>query len=490
MTDQHNSDNVRVRIAPSPTGVPHVGTAYVALFNLAFARQQGGEFLLRIEDTDRERSERRYEEKIMDGLRWLHLDWDEGPEKGGPAGPYRQSERSDTYRTHAEELVEKGKAYECFCSEERLENLRKKQEEEGKDIGYDGKCRDLSEEDVREKKANGESFVIRLRSRDDGETTFRDLVRGEISVANSEVDDQVLLKSDGFPTYHLANVVDDHLMGISHVMRAEEWVSSTPKHIQIYEAFGWEPPEFVHLPLLRNEDRSKISKRENPVSILWYRDQGYLPEALLNFLSLMGFSMPDERELYSFDELVEAFSFDRLRTTGPVFDVEKLDWVNGNYIRDLEVDELADRLMEGGFAPDEPETVRAVVPLIQERLDTLADFDEWADYFFRDQLDWETDLFLDRCDSINEAAEILEQTIEIVSRYDQFEESDLEDQLRDLAEELDVGVGAVFMTLRIALTAKTETPPVLESMDVLGTENVVNRLNNCLNTLKEESNNE
>jgi len=483
MTDSDN--NVRVRVAPSPTGVPHVGTAYVAVFNLAFARQQGGDFILRIEDTDRERSSREYEEKIFEGLRWLDLDWDEGPDRGGPHGPYRQSERVDLYREHVRDLIENDRAYECFCSEERLKKLRERQQEEGKSIGYDGRCRSLSQAERDEKKDRGEPHVVRLKTENEGETTFRDQIRGEISFDNREIDDQVLLKSDGYPTYHLANVVDDHHMEISHVMRAEEWISSTAKHILLYRAFDWSPPMFAHLPLLRNQDQSKISKRENPVSISWYREHGYLPEALVNFLSLMGFSMPDESEIYPFDRFVDAFSFDRMRTTAPVFDLDKLQWLNGNYIRDLEEDELARRLVEGGFCDAPEEEIRSIVPLIQERLDTLEDVDAFTAFLFGEEVDRDPDLFLDRCDALSDALRILEASREVFSEYDTFSGTDLEQRLRDLADELDVGVGAMFMSNRIALTGKTETPPLFSCMDVLGRDTVLNRIDRCCEELNE-----
>ncbi len=291
--------DVRVRVAPSPTGVPHVGTAYIALFNYAFAQQEGGSFILRIEDTDQARSTAESEEAILRSLHWLGIEWDEGPDCGGPHAPYRQSERAETYREHVQELLDSGHAYRCFCTPERLAELRKEQKRQRlPQLKYDRRCLELSDDEVTQRLADGAPHVVRLRV-PEGETVYRDRLRGEITFQNETIDDQVLLKSDGFPTYHLANVVDDHQMAISHVVRAEEWITSTPKHVLLYEAFGWQPPEFVHMPLLRNKDRSKISKRKNPVSLDWYREQGYLPEALRNFLALLGFSMPDEREVFS-----------------------------------------------------------------------------------------------------------------------------------------------------------------------------------------------
>ncbi len=286
---------VRTRIAPSPTGDPHVGTAYVALFNYALAQKHGGQFILRIEDTDRERSSPASEAMIFEALRWLGLRWDEGPDVGGPHGPYRQSERTAIYREHAEQLVRGGAAYPCFCTRERLDALREEQKARKANFGYDGHCRALPGDEAGRRRAAGEPHVVRLAMPRGGETVVRDLLRGEVRFDNAQVDDQVLLKSDGFPTYHLANVVDDHLMGITHVIRAEEWLSSLPKHVELYRGFGWTEPVFCHLPLLRNADRSKISKRKNPVSLNFYRRAGFLPEAMLNYLALMGWAMPDEK---------------------------------------------------------------------------------------------------------------------------------------------------------------------------------------------------
>ena len=316
---------VRVRVAPSPTGDPHVGTAYIALFNLCFARRSGGKFLLRIEDTDQARSTPESEQAIFDALHWLGLDYDEGPDVGGDFGPYRQSERSEIYQRKIRKLLDCGHAYCCFCTTERLAEVRQAQKAEKQRIGYDRHCRDLDPAQAEKRVAAGEPHVVRLAVPLEGETTFHDMLRGAITFQNAEIDDQVLLKSDGFPTYHLANVVDDHLMEITHVCRAEEWITSTPKHVLLYNAFGWEFPEFVHMPLLRNKDRSKISKRKNPTSLYWYRDQGYLPAALLNFLGLMGYSMPDGREVFNLQEMIDSFSWERVTTGGPIFDMEKLD---------------------------------------------------------------------------------------------------------------------------------------------------------------------
>ena len=311
---------VRTRIAPSPTGDPHVGTAYIALFNLAFAKKHGGDFLLRIEDTDQTRSTVESEAQIFESLKWLGLDYDEGPDNGGNYGPYRQSERFHIYGDYAKQLVDNGTAYHCFCTQERLDNLRDRQKAMKKAPGYDGHCRALSKEEVEKRLAAGEENVVRLKMPYEGETVIKDVLRGEVRFENNLIDDQVLIKGDGFPTYHLANVVDDHLMEITHVIRAEEWISSTPKHIQLYRAFGWDEPEFVHMPLLRNADRTKISKRKNPTSLIYYRENGYLKESMVNFLGLMGYNVGEneilslpfiKNRLVHLDEYKEAIKDDR-----------------------------------------------------------------------------------------------------------------------------------------------------------------------------------
>ena len=288
--------SVRTRVAPSPTGDPHVGTAYMALFNLVLARSQGGRFVLRIEDTDQERSSPAFETAIMDALRWAGLDWDEGPDVGGEFGPYRQSERLAMYQQHAEELVASGGAFRCFCSKERLDALRRSQQANRETPRYDGLCRGLTPAESRDRAAKGEAYVVRLDVPESGTCRFSDRIRGDVEIPWGQVDMQVLVKSDGFPTYHLAAVVDDHLMGITHILRGEEWLSSMPKHQLIYDYLGWSPPAHYHLPLLRNPDGSKVSKRRNPTGLNYYRRSGYLPEALRNYLALMGWSMPDERE--------------------------------------------------------------------------------------------------------------------------------------------------------------------------------------------------
>jgi glutamyl-tRNA synthetase len=378
---------VVTRIAPSPTGDPHIGTVFMALFNLAYARRHGGKFILRIEDTDQGRSTRESEEAIFAALRWAGIPWDEGPDKGGPGGPYRQSERLPVYEEHVARLVEAGRAYPCFCDAARLKTLRDGQLANKQDPRYDGHCRHLDRSDTMHRVATGEPHVIRLAVPDEGDCVVHDRLRGEIRIAWSTVDHQILRKSDGFPTYHLANVVDDRLMGVTHVIRGEEWISSLPKHVLLYEGFGWELPEFIHMPLLRNPDKSKLSKRKNPTSVTWYREAGYLPEAVLNYLGMMGYTLPDGREMFTVEQFVESFDIDRVVLGGPVFDLAKLDWLNGRWLREaLTPAQILDRL-HGWRLNDE--LLLKALPLAQKRLTTLADFVPMVSFLLRGALDYD-----------------------------------------------------------------------------------------------------
>ncbi|MBI4881529.1 MAG: glutamate--tRNA ligase [Planctomycetes bacterium] len=474
----------RVRIAPSPTGDPHVGTAYVALFNYAFARRHGGSFVLRIEDTDRARSTRASEEAIYQALRWLGLEWDEGPDVGGPHAPYRQSERSAIYARHAAELLRKGAAYRCFCTAARLAELRERQKREKQNFGYDGLCRSLAGGEAEQRAAQGEPCVVRLRVPEGGSTTVPDLLRKPVVIAHAEIDDQILLKSDGHPTYHLANVVDDHLMGITHVLRAEEWIPSTPKHVLLYQAFGWEMPVFCHLPLLRNKDRSKISKRKNPTSLDWYRDGGFLPEALCNFLSLMGWNPKDGSEVFGLERFLAEFEPEAINTTSPVFDLDKLEWLNGEYIRALAPAALAARLQAFLRRDLDAERLARIVPLIRERLKTLARFDETAGFFYAAELPLERALFqAARGLSDADRATALAVALALIEGAPAIEPQSLEAALRDLARARGWSAGDLFMCLRIALTGKTATPPLIESMAVLGRETCSKRVRAALELL-------
>jgi glutamyl-tRNA synthetase len=476
---------VRTRIAPSPTGDPHVGTAYVALFNYALARQTGGSFVLRIEDTDQKRSTAASEQQILEALSWLGLEWNEGPDVGGEFGPYRQSERTTVYREYVEELVAKGAAYPCFCTRERLDELRAEQKAAKGRLGYDGLCRSIDPEEARRRCDDGEEHVIRLAMPTEGETVAHDLLRGPVVIANTQVDDQILLKSDGHPTYHLANVVDDHLMGITHVIRAEEWISSLPKHVQLYNALGWELPVFCHLPLLRNADKSKISKRKNPVSLDHYRQAGILPEALLNYLALMGWTMPDERDQFNLGEFVAEFRLEDISLGGPVFDLDKLNWLNGKYVRDFSVEDLLARL-RGNTLSDE--YLRAILPLVQERIDTLADFVAYADFFFVGDVRYE-ETALPKLVAKNHTPPqtakafrvLLEEHIDTILEWNA---ANIEAAMRAFCEAREWNPKELFMPIRIAVTGRTATPPLFETMEVLGKARCRWRLRRAMETLR------
>ncbi len=489
------SREVRVRIAPSPTGDPHVGTGYIGLFNLAFARRHGGKFILRIEDTDQVRSTRESEAAIFDALRWLGIEWDEGPDVGGPCGPYRQSERAALHRQYAEELVERGHAYYCFCSKERLDNLREHQRKTGQRQGYDRHCRNLSIDEAKARIAAGESAVIRMKAPLDGETRVFDLLRGIIKVENDGIDDQVLLKADGFPTYHLANVVDDHLMGISHVIRGEEWLISTPKHVILYEQFGWEAPRFCHLPLLRNPDRSKLSKRKNPVSINYYRKAGYLPEALRNYLALMGWTMPpvvDEAgkeqpgpEIFSLEEMFAQFDLSRVSLGGPIFDLTKLAWMNGKYLREKQtVDAWVRHLRDRVYSE---ERLRAIAPLAQERVEKFDDFHDYVAFFFNGNLTYRLDELVPGRKSLIETAAMLRAVAERFDKlYDWQPETSLA-ALRGYCEESGEKTKDVFMSVRVAVTGSPASPPLDQCLYHVGRDIVRHRLRDAVNQLEVEA---
>ena len=475
---------VRVRIAPSPTGDPHVGTAYMALLNLIFARQRGGKFVLRIEDTDRVRFVASSERMIFEALRWLGLDWDEGPDKGGPYGPYRQSERTPLYAEAVASLLERGQAYRCFCTPEQLDAMRREQIAAKQPPHYNRTCRRLDPATAAARAA-GEAFTVRLAVPEQGAPTFRDQLRGAITFDHTNVDDQVLLKSDGFPTYHLANVVDDHHMRISDVIRAEEWISSTPKHVLLYQAFGWEAPRFWHMPLLRNPDKSKISKRKNPVSLIFYRQTGYLPEAMVNFLGLLGGGMPvadaqagdtAATEKFTLADMKARFQFEQIRLGGPVFDLKKLRWLNGLYLRALTPEGFLQAVREGMFGAD---YLAQITPLVQERIETLGQFLDLADFFFLDQVLPPPEVFLpkkrDLAATLAQAAELL-----TVLESAAWEHAALEAALRQLAERTQWSAKEVFMLLRALITGKTASPPLLESCLVLGRARCSDRLRRFL----------
>lgn len=477
------SSTVRTRVAPSPTGAPHIGIAYMALFNYAFARKQGGQFILRIEDTDRARSTPESEAAVFDALRWLGIPWDEGPDVGGAHGPYRQSERTAIYREHGATLVEKGAAYPCFCSGKRLAELRRKQSAEKGTQGYDGLCAGLSADETRSRMASGEPHVIRLRVPAEGECVMTDRLRGEIRIPWSQVDHQVLLKSDGFPTYHLAVVVDDHLMEITHVIRGEEWISSTPKHVLLYEHFGWSPPEFVHLPLLRNPDRSKLSKRRNPTSILYYRRAGYMPEALLNYLGLMAYSMPDGQEAFSVAEFVESFDIDRIGLGGPVFDLQKLASFNGRRLRELSTEELYERLRAWGL--DEV-TWKQILPLAQPRLNTLGDLVPMSAFLFTDKLQYPGSALLAGGLEAEQTARVLKIAQWEFEKPGPWADAAIRDMFDRISEREALKLKTLLVPFFVAIAGAQVSLPLFDSMALLGRDLVLRRIQYALEELEAE----
>jgi len=475
---------IRVRIAPSPTGDPHVGTAYIGLINYIFARQRAGQFVLRIEDTDRTRFVPSSEQMIFDALRWIGLTWDEGPDVDGPYGPYRQSERTEIYREHADLLLASSKAYRCFCTTEELEAARKQQIAAKLPPRYSGTCRALTSAQIEESLSAQKPFVIRMKVPAEDSTTFTDELRGEITFDHFNVDDQVLMKSDGFPTYHLANVVDDHLMHITDVIRAEEWISSTPKHVLLYQAFGWQLPRFWHMPLLRNLDKSKISKRKNPVSLVYYRQAGFLPEAVLNFLGLMGGGMPNEinngTEKFTLPEMVEHFDVKNIRLGGPVFDLTKLKWLNGEYIRALAPADFYAALRSTVLSDT---YLSGIAALIQTRIETLGQFGDLTNFFFADNILPETEVFLPKKRTLEETLAFAAEQLIVLEATDWTTEA-LEPALKKLGEEKQWSVKENFMLLRAIVTGGAMSPPLLESIVVFGKARTLDRVRRFLDAQK------
>jgi glutamyl-tRNA synthetase len=494
MTTDTSTRAIRTRIAPSPTGDPHVGTAYIGLLNYLFARQRGGQFLLRIEDTDRARFVETSEQMIFDALRWIGLEWDEGPDVGGPHGPYRQSERTEIYREHAQILLASGAAYRCFASAEELEAEREKQKAAKQPPRYNRAAHSITPEQEQQYLAEGRPFVVRMAVPASGSTTFHDELRGAITFDHVNVDDQVLLKSDGFPTYHLANVVDDHLMQITDVIRAEEWISSTPKHVLLYRAFGWELPRFWHMPLLRNTDKSKISKRKNPVSLVYYRQAGYLPQTMLNFLGLMGGGMttPTEQEIvskslntkeadiFSLKEMLEKFDFKRISLGGPVFDLVKLKWLNGEYLRKLSPQEYFAALRETILSD---EYLGQIAALMQPRIETLSQFGDMASFFFRDDVIPPQDVFLPKKRTLEETLKFVAEQLGALEGATWNAEA-IDAALRELGTAKEWSVKENFMLLRAILTGTTMSPPLLESLVIFGKARTLDRMRRFLEAQK------
>ncbi len=458
---------VRTRIAPSPTGDPHVGTAYIALFNLCFARQHEGEFILRIEDTDQARSTPESEQAIFDSLRWLGLDWSEGPDVGGEYGPYRQSERGDIYAKYAQQLVDAGHAFHCYRTPEELDELRSARREQGGFTALKPSELKLSDEEIAQRKAAGMPSVIRMNvPEEDGPCPVDDMLRGTIELDWGQVDAQILLKSDGMPTYHLANVVDDHLMKITHVIRGEEWINSAPKHRLLYEYFGWDMPTLCHLPLLRNTDKSKLSKRKNPTSILYYQKMGYLPEGLINYLGRMGWSMPDEREKFSLSDMIDAFDINRVSLGGPIFDVEKLSWLNGLWIREeFSTEQLAERLMQWTLSRGDFETV---LPHAQPRMETLSDFAPLTGFLYSGMLPVDNDKFAALKLDADQQKQVLQFALWRLEALRQWDKEAIFATLKDLADKMDIKIKDFLAPLFVAIAGTTSSFSVMDSMVVLG----------------------
>jgi len=464
----------RVRIAPSPTGEPHVGTAYIALFNYLFAKKHGGEFILRIEDTDATRSTREFEEKVLDALRWTGLTWAEGPDVGGPYGPYRQSDRKDMYQPYAQQLLDKGHAFRCFCTPERLEQMREGQRAAGKPPKYDGLCLSYTAEEVTSRMASGETSVIRMKIPTEGSCDFHDGVYGDVSIPWDSVDMQVLIKGDGMPTYHMANVIDDHLMKITHVARGEEWLASVPKHILLYRYFEWEQPVFMHLSLMRNADKSKLSKRKNPTSISYYSALGYLPEALMNFLGLFFIQIAEGEEMLTMDELTEKFDPDNLSKAGAIFDIQKLDWLNGRWLREkLSPDEFVSRVLEWAM---ENSRLTEGLKHSQSRISKLGELPNLAGFLLSSDVGLTPASFAGLKTSPAETLEIINTVQTDFEKMLEFNVESIDGELRAIADKLGKKLRVVTPPLFVAMSGSQRSLPLFDSMALLGRSVVRQRL--------------
>lgn len=460
---------VRTRIAPSPTGFPHIGTIYQVLFDYAYAKQNNGKFIVRLEDTDRNRHIEGAEQIIYDSIEWFHLSPDESPIKGGPFAPYRQSERLPIYQRYAKELVEKGYAYYCFCTKERLEKMRAEQMAQKQNPRYDRTCRSLSQQKVEEQLKKEAEYVIRMKVPDNKTIVLDDMILGKVEFDSNTIDDQVILKSDGYPTYHLGVVVDDHLMEISHVIRGREWVSSTPKHVLLYEFFGWKMPKHAHLPLILNTDgKGKLSKRNGHASVDYYRKLGYLPEAVLNYLSNLVWYHPENREIYPIEEFIKLFNLSKINSQGARFNLEKLDWMNGEYIRKMSDDELKKRIISFHKNKYPDEIVEKTIPLVKERMKKLSDYEALCAFLFEKPTSYEIDL--------SKKKEILNEVKNVLNDLPDWEAEEIGNAMQDTAKKLGIKNSEFFMVLRVAVTGKKISPPLNESMELLGKENVLDYL--------------
>ena len=476
------SKEIRTRIAPSPTGSPHVGTIYLSLFNYVFAKSQQGKFILRIEDTDRERSTKQSENEILSSIKWCGIEYDEGPDIGGPYGPYRQSERTEIYKKYCDVLLEKKAAYYCFCTPERLDTIRKEQmKNKSPVVKYDSHCKHLSEKEIHEKLSNNTPYVVRMSVPEVGKCIIPDMLRGNIEISYDQVDEQILMKSDGFPTYHLASVVDDHLMNITHVIRGEEWIPSTPKHILLYEYFEWAAPVFCHFPLLRNADKSKLSKRKNPTSVSFYRRLGILPEVLLNYLGLMGWAMPDGNEVFNLHEMIENFDITRMSLSGPIFDIEKLKWLNAKFIREkLTNQDILMRLKEWQFNDD---YLLKVIDLLQGRLTVLSDFIPITSPMFSGMPEYDISLILHDDSSEEELKTILHTTLLAMEQLTIWDKDHLYRLFNQLANYHSMKLKTLSQIFYGVMTGKEVSLPLFDSMEVLGSDLCRQRIIYCMNKL-------
>ncbi|UNK38667.1 glutamate--tRNA ligase [Shinella sp. H4-D48] len=474
MSTSGTASGVRVRIAPSPTGEPHVGTAYIALFNYLFAKKHNGTFILRIEDTDATRSTPEFEQKVLDALKWCGLEWSEGPDIGGPCGPYRQSDRKDMYRPYVDKIVANGHGFKCFCTPERLEQMREAQRAAGKPPKYDGLCLTLSAEEVTKRVEAGEPHVVRMKIPTEGSCKFVDGVYGEVEIPWDAVDMQILLKADGMPTYHMANVVDDHLMKITHVARGEEWLASVPKHILIYQYLGLEPPVFMHLSLMRNHDKSKLSKRKNPTSISYYSALGYLPEALMNFLGLFFIQIAEGEELLTMDQLAEKFDPENLSKAGAIFDIQKLDWLNGRWLREqLTEEQFTQRVLEWAMENDR---VRQGLKLSQSRISKLGELPDLAGFLLKSDLGLTPEAFAKVKSTPEEILEVLNQVQPDLEKMPEWTVESIEAELRASADKLGKKLKVVVAPLFVAVSGSSRSLPLFDSMAILGRSVVRQRL--------------
>ena len=487
---------VRVRMAPSPTGRTHLGSGRTALYNYLLARQTGGQFILRIEDTDRKRYDPTAEEELIDTLRWLGLDWDEGPDVGGPYAPYRQSERKEIYQQHAQQLIGMGQAYYCFCSPERLQRMRQEQQQQKQALRYDGTCRLIIPEEAAARVDAGESHVIRFRIPDEGTTTVIDQLRGEITVENRNLDDYIIVKSDGLALYHLAAIVDDHLMGITHVFRGSEWLPTFPLHARIIRAFGWEEPQWVHLSLfLKPSGKGKMSKRDTAsmmkdgksIYLDDLRAMGYLPEGVVNWTALMGWSYDDHSEFFSMTDLIEKFSISRLNPSPAAINFSKLDHFNGLHIRNLETADLAARLKpffeSAGYQVDD-QTLTKITPILQDRMVTLEDGPIKAGFFFEGEVHPKAEQLVGKKLTAAESAAAARRTYDLLAELPEITPETAEEPMRALADQLGLKAGQLFGILRVAVTGQTVSPPLFESMAIVGKEKTLERIQSAIKILE------